>query len=84
MHLSLTEVVGLLSCAWRFVGNDSGITHLAAGMGTDTIAIFGTSNPDIYRPVGPKVTVVRGEPATFAVKASESLQHQVLAMLETA
>ena len=29
-ELSLTDVVGLLACADAFVGNDSGVTHLAA------------------------------------------------------
>jgi heptosyltransferase-3 len=82
-HLTLTEVVGLLSCAGYFLGNDSGITHLAAGLGTGTIAIFGPSNPTIYKPVGPKVTVLRGEPATFATEVCEELQRQVLEILET-
>ncbi|MHC4617062.1 MAG: glycosyltransferase family 9 protein, partial [Planctomycetota bacterium] len=37
--LSLTQVLGLLSCADMFVGNDSGITHLAAGLGVRTFAV---------------------------------------------
>ncbi len=77
-HLSLTEVVGLLSCAGYFLGNDSGITHLAAGLGTGTIALFGPSNPNIYKPVGPKVKVLHGEPAIFATEVCEELQRQVL------
>ena len=40
MDLSLTEVVGLLSGADAFLGNDSGITHLSAGLGAKTIAVF--------------------------------------------
>jgi hypothetical protein len=43
--LSLTEVLELLSCADTFLGNDSGITHLAAAMGVKTIAVFGPT-PD--------------------------------------
>ena len=39
--LSLTQVLELLSCADAFLGNDSGITHLAAAMGVKTIAVFG-------------------------------------------
>ena len=83
-NLPLPEVVGLLSWAWAFAGNDSGITHLAAGMGIETIAIFGPSNPNIYRPVGPKVTILRGEPHTFATEPSEEMQQQLLKQLETA
>jgi len=82
-HLSLTEVVGLLSCTQCFVGNDCGITHLAAGLGAETIALFGPSDPSIYKPVGPKVTVLRGEPAKFASEINEELQCQVIERLET-
>jgi len=83
MHLSLAEVVELLSCGSYFLGNDSGITHLAAGLGTGTIALFGPSNPSIYKPVGPKVTVLRGEPTKFASRVCEELQQQVLEILKT-
>jgi heptosyltransferase-3 len=84
MHLSLAEVVGLLSHGDYFFGNDSGITHLAAGLGTTTIALFGPSNARIYKPVGPKVTVLCGEPAKFTSEVCEELQWQVLEILEAA
>jgi heptosyltransferase-3 len=45
-----------------YLGNDSGITHLAAMLGTPTIAIFGPSDPTTWRPVGPEVVVIQ-EPA---------------------
>lgn len=82
-HLTLTEVVGLLSCMNYFLGNDSGITHLAAGLGTATIAIFGPSNAKIYKPVGPKVTVLGGEPTKFSSGVCEKLQGQALEILGT-
>jgi ADP-heptose:LPS heptosyltransferase len=77
-HLSLPQVVGLLSCADAFVGNDSGVTHLAAGMGLRTIALFGPTDPAVYQPLGPRVTVVQGPGETFAEKASPELQKIVL------
>ncbi len=83
-NLSLTEIVGLLSCAGYFVGNDSGITHLAAGLGTKTIAIFGPTNPNMCGPVGPKVTLLKGAPAAFATGPSEKLQQVLIKILETA
>ncbi|MHC4565447.1 MAG: glycosyltransferase family 9 protein, partial [Planctomycetota bacterium] len=79
--LSLTEVVGLLSCADAFVGNDSGITHLAGAMGVRTAAIFGPTNPAIYRPVGPRVTVFAGNTESFADGSSTSLQRELLEAL---
>ncbi|HSW00635.1 MAG TPA: glycosyltransferase family 9 protein [Sedimentisphaerales bacterium] len=77
-HLSLPQVVGLLSCADAFVGNDSGVTHLAAGIGLRTIAMFGPTDPTVYRPLGPRVTVVQGQAEGFAEKASPELQKTVL------
>ena len=41
-----------------YIGNDSGITHLAALLGLPTQALFGPSNPKIWRPVGPQVNVL--------------------------
>lgn len=77
-HLSLPQVVGLLSCADAFVGNDSGVTHLAAGIGLRTISLFGPTDPAVYRPVGPRVTVLQGNPNGFAETISPELQQAVL------
>lgn len=77
-HLSLPEVIGLLSCADAFVGNDSGVTHLAAGMGLRTVALFGPTDPAVYQPLGPRVFVLQGELDSFAEKASPVLQQAVL------
>ncbi|MEO8649101.1 MAG: glycosyltransferase family 9 protein, partial [Acidobacteriota bacterium] len=33
-----------------FIGNDSGIAHMAAAVNTPTIVIFGSSNRDHWRP----------------------------------
>ncbi len=80
--LSLTDVVGVLSCASSFVGNDSGVTHLAAALGIKTVAVFGPTNPDVYGPVGPAVTALAGGgEAGFADRLSASLQRKVLAAL---
>ena len=75
--LSLAEVLGLLSCAGAFVGNDSGITHLAAGLGVRTVAVFGPSNPVLYKPAGPCVTIVTSKAGDFSGQACPALQQQV-------
>jgi len=43
-----------------FVGHDSGITHLDAMAGARTIALFKVTDPLIWRPLGPKVSVLEG------------------------
>jgi lipopolysaccharide heptosyltransferase II len=48
--LSLPEVTALASRASLFVGNDSGIAHIAAAAGAPCIVIFGSSNVQHWRP----------------------------------
>jgi len=79
--LSLTQVLGLLSCADVFIGNDSGITHLAAGLGVRTLAVFGPTNPAVYKPLGPAVTIFANSTAAFAKEPSTSLQQELVEVL---
>ena len=48
--LSLPEITALASKAKLFVGNDSGIAHIAAAVKTPTVVIFGSSNRDHWYP----------------------------------
>lgn len=45
----------VLAEADLFIGPDSGPMHLAAAVGTPTVAIFGPSSPEVYRPLAPNV-----------------------------
>ncbi len=58
------ELAALLASADVFVGNDSGPTHLAALIGTPVVAVFGPTEPEVWRPLGRSVRVVRGSPAS--------------------
>lgn len=55
----------LLAASDLFIGNDSGVSHLAAALGVPMVAIFGPTPPAIWRPLGPCVTVVAGTPAAW-------------------
>jgi ADP-heptose:LPS heptosyltransferase len=59
--LSLLELASVMEGCRVFIGNDSGITHMAAALGLPTIAIFGPSDHKIWAPRGKKVAVVRKE-----------------------
>ena len=48
--LSLPEVTALAARSQLFVGNDSGIAHIAAAVGTPSVVIFGSSNVAHWRP----------------------------------
>lgn len=55
----MQELLALLAGAGAFIGNDSGVSHLAAFMGIPTVAVFGPSDPERWKPVGRRVEVVR-------------------------
>jgi heptosyltransferase-3 len=55
----LYELACWLARARLYIGNDSGITHLAAAVGTPVLALFGPTDPGVWAPRGPNVRVVR-------------------------
>jgi len=66
----LREVLALLSLARAYVGNDSGISHLAA-RASPTLALFGPSDPLVWHPLGRRVAILRAEGGDFARLAPE-------------
>jgi predicted lipopolysaccharide heptosyltransferase III len=50
LRLSLPEVIALSARSQLFVGNDSGIAHIAAAVGAPSVVIFGSSNIAHWRP----------------------------------
>lgn len=50
LELMLPEVTALAARSQLFVGNDSGIAHIAAAVGTPSVVIFGSSNRAHWRP----------------------------------
>ena len=59
----LGRLAALMRIASLYLGNDSGITHLAAACGAPTIALFGPTDPRIWAPRGPKVKIIRWQTA---------------------
>ncbi len=63
--IDLVGALDLLTCAALlrrcslFVGNDSGLMHIAAAVGTPTLGLFGPSREAHYAPWGPRAAVVR-------------------------
>jgi hypothetical protein len=47
-----------LKSGTMYIGNDSGITHLAAAVGVPTVAVFGPTDPLVWGPRGAAVRVV--------------------------
>jgi ADP-heptose:LPS heptosyltransferase len=59
--LSLLQLASVMEGCWFFIGNDSGISHMAAALGLPAIAIFGPTDPKVWSPRGEKTFVVRKE-----------------------
>jgi hypothetical protein len=55
---TLRELAGLLAIAEAYVGNDSGVSHLAAAVGTRAVVLFGPTRAEQFRPPGARVAVV--------------------------
>ncbi|MCG0994332.1 glycosyltransferase family 9 protein [Acetobacter indonesiensis] len=52
-RFSLTQVAAMLTRCCLYIGNDSGLMHLAAASGTPTLGLFGPSRASEYAPSGP-------------------------------
>ena len=57
-NLSLREVAQQLRRCRAYIGNDSGITHLAAYLGCPTIALFGPTDPRTWGPFGRRSRII--------------------------
>ena len=58
-HLPLAQLAALLARAGLHVGNDAGVSHLAAAVGAPTLALFGPTDPGAWAPVGRAVRALR-------------------------
>jgi heptosyltransferase-3 len=64
-NLPLTRLASLLQNCGLFIGHDSGISHLAAAVGTPCLLFFGPTDPAIWAPANPQVRVLRSPSRTM-------------------
>jgi len=57
---TLLEAAAVLQQCRLFIGNDSGLGHLAAAVGTPTLTLFGPGRPERYHPWGEHSRWLRG------------------------
>ena len=79
-HLDLIEAYACLSRCQLYIGNDSGLMHLAAASGIPTLGLFGPTQKELYAPWGDHCQVVSTKipfkdifPKDFDHVASDSL-----------
>ncbi|MDQ6655190.1 MAG: glycosyltransferase family 9 protein, partial [Verrucomicrobiota bacterium] len=54
----LTSVAAVLARCKLFIGHDSGISHIAAAVGTRCVLLFGPTDPRVWAPAGKRVHVL--------------------------
>jgi ADP-heptose:LPS heptosyltransferase len=77
-NLNLAKLSALLERSDLYLGNDSGVSHLAAALGVVTAVLFGPSNVARWAPLGKNVTVLtqNTECSPCAVSAMKRCQHR--------
>jgi len=55
----LVDLAALLARATLYVGNDSGVSHLASAVGTPSVVMFGPTSARRWRPLGGAVTALQ-------------------------
>ncbi len=59
--LSLLQLASVIKGCKAFIGNDSGISHLASALEIPTVALFGPTDSEVWSPRGKKVQVISGK-----------------------
>lgn len=62
-NLPLDQIGPILSVCNGFLGNDSGVAHLAGGLGLATLAVFGPSKSINWKPLGECSKICSPDPA---------------------
>ncbi len=70
----LEEIKSLLAGASLFVGNDSGPAHMAAAFGLPVVVLFGSSDPDIWRPWRTESSVLTNPAGIHSIGTAEAMQ----------
>lgn len=81
-NISLMKLAAIFKNCDFYIGNDSGVTHLSALTGINTIAIFGPTDPAVWCPLGKKITVIHKH-CLSDLNAEEVLFHLPLQEKET-
>lgn len=71
----LASAAALAQCEC-FIGNDSGLMHMAGAVGIRTLGLFGPSHPEVYAPRGPHAAYVRTEKSYAELTGAADYDHR--------
>ncbi|MSR14920.1 MAG: glycosyltransferase family 9 protein [Gammaproteobacteria bacterium] len=80
---NLTQAAAILDYATVFVGNDSGLGHIAAARGVRTLTLFGPGRPERYRPWGARAEILEAPSRNLSLLRAEEVFRKLKQILET-
>jgi heptosyltransferase-2 len=90
-QMPLPQVAALLARCQMVLGHDSGVTHLAAAVGTTTLALFGPTDPCMWGPRSQRACVLWPQPPgpltlerlppEYVIETLEALRHNTFPLV---
>ncbi len=81
LQQDIRKLAAILSLAQLFLCNDTGVMHVGAAVGTPLVAIFGPTNPALWKPWGDSFVAVRAEDHLCASVTVEKVVTESRALL---
>lgn len=78
----LKLLAAILKQVQVYVGNDTGLLHVAASVGTKSVGIYGRTDPDIWKPKGSHVIALRSEVMNMNTIEVEEVYSAVMGLLQ--
>ena len=72
-HLPLPTLAAILARCTRYFGHDTGVSHIAAAVGTPSTLLFGPTDPAVWAPPGGHVRIIRAPSGDLASIALETI-----------
>lgn len=77
-NLPLGTIAALLRHCRFFIGNDSGISHLAAALGVASVVLFGPTEPGHWAPLGKRVRILRNSTGCMGCESAAERAHRCM------
>jgi len=79
--LPLVQLAAVLERCLLFIGHDSGISHIAAAVGTPAVLLFGGTDPKIWAPANPNAKILQAPGGMLDSLTPETVFQAVMEMM---